>query len=76
MKKGATTSWVINFSRDNQVNTRFEGWKQDHQMMVKVVAQMGNFMSMVTSGEWWKFKKRYQACCWIGEIGIKKGRKP
>jgi len=28
-------------------------------MMVGVVAQVGNFMSMVISGEWWKIKNRY-----------------
>ncbi len=28
-------------------------------MMVGAVVQVGNFMSMVTSGEWWKIKNRY-----------------
>jgi hypothetical protein len=28
-------------------------------MMAGVVVQLGNFMSMVTSGEWWKIKNRY-----------------
>jgi hypothetical protein len=27
--------------------------------MVGAFAQVGNFMSMVISGEWWKIKKRY-----------------
>jgi hypothetical protein len=29
--------------------------------MVKAVVQMGNFMSMVTSGKWWRIKKRYMS---------------
>jgi hypothetical protein len=42
-----------------QINTWFEGWSQDQQVMIGVAIQVGNFMSMVTSGEWWKIKKRY-----------------
>jgi hypothetical protein len=28
-------------------------------MMVRAAIQVGNFMSMVTSGEWWRIKKKY-----------------
>jgi hypothetical protein len=28
-------------------------------VVVRAIAQVGNFMSMVTSGKWWKIKKRY-----------------
>jgi len=30
-----------------------------HQMMVGAIVQMGNFMSMATSGKWWKIKNKY-----------------
>ncbi len=46
------------FSIDNQVNNCFGKWKQDYQVMVLTIVQVGNFMNMVTRREWWKVKKR------------------
>jgi hypothetical protein len=59
VKRGLQHHGRSNFSRDNQINTRFEGSRQDHQVMVGVSTQVGNFVSMVISGEWWRIKKRY-----------------
>jgi hypothetical protein len=36
---------------DKQINTCYQKWRQDRQMMVLVVAQVGDFMSVVTKGE-------------------------
>jgi hypothetical protein len=46
-----------NFPKDNQVNNCFGKWRQDYQMMVLAIVQMGNSMIMVIKGEWWKVKK-------------------
>jgi hypothetical protein len=46
------------FSKDGQINICFNEWKQDLQVMAVVVTQMeGEFMNMVTWGEWWRLKE-------------------
>ncbi len=42
--------------------------------MVKAVAQMGNFMSMVTSGKWGRIKKRYMSLLMDRGYKVKKKR--
>jgi len=59
VKRGATSSWVIKLLKTTQIKTYFERWKQNHQVMIGATAQVGNFVSMVINGKWWKIKKRY-----------------
>jgi hypothetical protein len=28
-------------------------------MMIRAIAQVGNFVSMVINGKWWRIKKKY-----------------
>jgi hypothetical protein len=63
------------FSRDSQVNTCFERWRHDDQVVVRAIAQVGNFVSMVTSGEWWKIKKRYLSSSLDNGNRSRKGKK-
>ncbi len=43
--------------------------------MVGATIQMGNFMSMVNSGKWWRIKKRYLSLSMDKGYRVKKKRK-